>query len=440
MTFRFYRSSTVFLPAIFSGLPAWRKWGRCFHRSPRCHGRLSVVTCTVFVLLALMLPLHGQEVSGAAEASRVVVLANADDEGSLRIARHYMERRGIPAHRLVALPLSGKETISIDEYIKTLHNPLLDRLLAEGWIRGDLAPEVPDERRQYLTRVASGISYLVVCRGVPLRTDNDPSLFTADEITGMPDNFRFNRAAIDSELAMLLWPAPFSLTAFVRNPLFVDSGVPPAARTAVLRVSRLTGPTVEDVLALIDRTLEAESKGLKGRAYFDLGGPHAEGDEWFEEAVDVAEDLHFDVDVDRQKQVMGWDQRLDAPALYMGWYRNKAYGPWAAMRRSAPPGAIALHLHSFSALTVRSDNLNWVGPLIDAGFCATVGNVYEPYLPMTHRPQVLLKELAAGKTWGEASMAAMPVLSWTPFIAPLRGHWRISCRVRPRRPDKLTCC
>jgi hypothetical protein len=109
---------------------------------------------------------------------------------------------------------------------------------------------------------------------------------------------------------------------------------------------------------------------------------------------------------------MGFEDRLDAPAIYMGWYRQHAYGPWSLPRWSVPPGAIGFHLHSFSATTVRSAERGWLGPLVRQGYCATFGNVFEPYLEYTHRPQVVLQHLLGGGNFGDAVMQANPVLSW----------------------------
>jgi len=77
-----------------------------------------------------------------------------------------------------------------------------------------------------------------------------------------------------------------------------------------------------------------------------------------------------------------------------------------------PPGAIAFHLHSFSAKTVRSPRKAWLGAFVRQGYCAMVGNVFEPYLEYTHRPQDLLKYLLEGHSFGDAAMWSYPCLSW----------------------------
>jgi tetratricopeptide (TPR) repeat protein len=77
-----------------------------------------------------------------------------------------------------------------------------------------------------------------------------------------------------------------------------------------------------------------------------------------------------------------------------------------------PPGALGFHLHSFSATTIRSSAKAWVGPMVAQGYCMTIGNVYEPYLEYTHRPQRMLEHLLSGGTFGEAAAYSYPVASW----------------------------
>jgi len=108
--------------------------------------------------------------------------------------------------------------------------------------------------------------------------------------------------------------------------------------------------------------------------------------------------------------------RFDAPALYFGWYAGDLNGPLAAPGFRFPPGAVALHIHSFSAHTLRSATSGWCGPLVARGVTATVGNVYEPYLDFTHRPDLFFRALARGDNLVEAAYYAVPVLSWQSLV------------------------
>ena len=104
-------------------------------------------------------------------------------------------------------------------------------------------------------------------------------------------------------------------------------------------------------------------------------------------------------------------------ALYLGWYSEKIGGPFVRPGFRFLPGAIAVHIHSFSAATVRDPKANWVGPLLDLGAAATVGNVYEPYLSLTPHLDILEERLRLGFTFAEAAYSSQRVLSWmTTFV------------------------
>ena len=352
-----------------------------------------------------------EELWSSDEAKAVVVLANTNDPDSLEIANYYAEKRGIPATNIIDLPMSTKETISVREYVDKLHNPLLNALIEKEWVRAVKAREPDFTGRERVSVGLHRISYLVTIRGVPLRIANDAKLLDS-RLKKIPDQFRVNEGSVDSELALLIGPLNTSMTAFVSNPMFAEAKSRGLEPERIIRVSRLDGPDVGAVKRMIDRSLKAETEGLMGRAYFDMGGPHALGDEWIRSASELARDAFFDTDCETTKRLMDETDRFDAPAIYMGWYRHHAYGPWSRPRWLVPPGAIGFHLHSGSANTVRSASEGWLGAFVKQGYCATVGNVYEPYLEYTHRPDILLGALLEGHTFGEAVVLSNPVLSW----------------------------
>ena len=344
-------------------------------------------------------------------AQRVVLLANSDDRDSVRIAEHYAAARGVPRENIVALPMARGETVSWADFIRTIWEPLEQRLVAAGWIDAIPMHLVDAAGRTKYAVSGNRISYLVVCRGVPLRVLHDAALYVPHAPLTDRSIFRTNAGAVDSELSLLARPN-YPINAFVSNPLYRDDRPMPLEREQVVKVSRLDGPTPEDAMALVDHAIEAEKTGLLGRAYVDIGGIDRTGDQWFESVVKQLEALGFDTQVDRARSTFPVGVRFDAPVLYFGWYAGKPVGPFTLPDFRFPPGAIALHIHSYSAATVRSKNDNWVGPLVARGVTATVGNVFEPYLQLTHRPDLLLRALARGDTWGDAVYYSLQVLSW----------------------------
>lgn len=375
--------------------------------SLRRHLRLALALTACWAGLVAQLPAATPD----ALAARVILLANRDDPDSLRIARHYAEVRGVPTENVIALSLPTVETISWREFVQQLWQPLETELIARHWI--DAIPMKAADAVGRTKYAASGhrIAYLVVCRGVPLRIMHDPELFAATPaLTGRPE-FRTNCGAVDSELALLAQPN-YAINAFLLNPLFHNDRPTALELNQVVKVTRLDGPTADDANALVDRAVAAERTGLLGRAYVDIGGKYPEGDRWFEATATRLAELGFDTDIDRAPKTIPATARFDAPALYFGWYAGNLEGPFTLPGFRFPPGAIAFHLHSFSAATLRSADQGWTGPLVARGVTATIGNVFEPYLESTHRPQYLLQALARGDNFGDAACYAIPGFSW----------------------------
>ena len=369
--------------------------------------------CLTAAVYALLLPSFAISLpaqSNAALAEEMVIVVNRNDPDSLSIGQHYARQRDIPESRIVHLSAPIKETISIAEYVNTVANPLLNALLENEWVKGVKAGSKDVYGRERLSVSIHSIPFVVLIKGVPLRITNDP-LLIEESSANLPMQFRVNNGSVDGEIALLLAPPRTSMTALVPNPYFEKSSISSTDANRLLRVTRLDGPTKANVMNLIDRTLRAEEIGLMGRAYIDTGGPHAKGDEWIRAAGDIAEAAFFDIDYETSKRAMNHRDRLDAPAIYMGWYRPHAQAQWRSPRWPVPPGAIGFHLHSFSGTSVRSTK-TWLGAFIAQGYCATVGNVYEPYLEHTHRPQVFLAHLMSGGSFGEAVALSTPSLSW----------------------------
>jgi uncharacterized protein (TIGR03790 family) len=361
--------------------------------------------------LVLLLGLCGR--AGAAEellATRVLVLANSDDPDSLRIARHYAEARAVPAANVISLPLPLGETITWREFIVALWEPLIERLVREKWLDAIAMDAIDSVGRRKFAPYGHRIASLVVCRGVPLKIAHDSELAGESLPFTRRGEFRTNAGCVDAELSLL--PAPnYNINAFVPNPLFQNDRPEDVARH-IVKVSRLDGPTAADAMALVDAAKAAERDGLLGRAYVDIGGSYESGNEWLESVARQLADLEFDVAVDRAPTTLPASARFDAPVLYFGWYAGDVNGPFTLPGFRFPPGAIALHIHSYSAASLRGLHAGWTAPFVGRGVTATVGNVNEPYLEFTHRPHLFVRALARGWTLAEAAYYAVNALSW----------------------------
>lgn len=375
-------------------------------------------------------------IGGGASHGRVVVVANSLQPESVKLAEHYAARRSLPADHIVTLPLTQEETMTWREFVATLWQPLQELLMKRGWI--DATAMLPVDAAGRRKHVIHGhtIDYLVLCRGLPLRIAHEPTIRDVPEIhmRGSKHEFLTNQAAVDSELA-LLGMGPKPAMGFVANPLFGSLNNHATTGPRVIKVMRLDGPGWESARALIDRSIETEQRGLIGQAYVDIGGPYPPGDVWFEEVCVELRKLGFQPVVDRAQATFGMDARCDAPALYFGWYSSDLDGPFRLPGLRLAPGAIAYHLHSFSAHTLRDPTKGWVGPLVAKGAAGTVGYVFEPYLVLTQNPVLWLRRLGSGARLGEALYHSLPALSWqTTLIGdPLYRPFAVSAEVQWQR-------
>lgn len=360
-----------------------------------------------------------------AAGNEVLVIYNAQMPASEAVARHYAQRRSVPDSQLLGLRLSDSGTISRADYVSGIQEPVRKYLVENGlaeWVPDSSAP-LPGRKataRNRLRLIRSEIRYLLLCYGVPWYIPHDSSM--RSETEGIPAQFLRNDASVDDELALLPRLGFNDPIATSPNPVVGATNAAQIHPTnGVFMVTRLDGPTPEIARGLVDKALEAESRGLWGHAYIDLraitNGPYGWGDRMITNAAVAAKRLGFETFVDNQPASLGVGYPLSQVALYVGWYDSGVTGPFYRASVEFLPGAFAYHLHSFSAAHLRSASENWVGPLLARGATATMGCVAEPYLEFTPNPAMFLERWGyVGMTLGEAATAAHPVLSWQTVV------------------------
>lgn len=397
----------------------------------RRHGWPSVgpagrVARAVLLAIALVSAAFGPFRSSALGAGdEVLVVYNSRMPASGDVARHYARRRLVPESQVLGLPLPETANLVRSEYLRGLEEPIRRHLEAKGLAEWEPDPGSPSGGRPAPGRPRwrvrrSAIRYLLLCHGVPWYIPQDPSV--RSDTKDVPAQMQRNDASVDQELALLARPGGHDPIGAAPNPVL---GATNSARihptNGVFMVTRLDGPTPEVSRGLVDKALEAESRGLWGHAYFDLRGltegPYLWGDQMITNAAVAAKRLGFEAFVDNQPATLGVGYPLSQVALYVGWYDSGVTGPFYRAAVEFLPGAFAYHLHSFSAANLRSASENWAGPLLARGATATMGCVAEPYLRFTPDIGVFLERWGyAGMTYGEAATASHPVLSWQTVV------------------------
>src|SRR6266404_1813215 len=362
--------------------------------------------CQSFLLLVLMLMLDARAEQPSAQST--IVLYNKADPDSVELAKFYAEQRGVAADHLAGLNCSTEEEISREEYDTTIAGPLREIFKQRHWW---MLSESTD-RPPVIT--ASEIHFVAVIKGMPLKirsTTDHPG----DQPQPGPTGKR-NNASVDSELALLGLYSP-QISGFVSNPYFQSfRAINDFGNPALLLVCRLDAPDVAMVRNMIIDAIVTEKKALWGRAYVDGGhrdgGARDLGDQWLSEIPGQLHKVGVPVIYDESPEIFPPGYPMTDCALYYGWYAEKMAGPFTRPDFHFVRGAIAVHIHSYSANTLRDANANWVAPLISKGAAANLGYVYEPFLQLTSRLDTFNGRLLHGFTFAESAYMSIPALSW----------------------------
>jgi uncharacterized protein (TIGR03790 family) len=342
-------------------------------------------------------------------APSTIVLYNRGAPDSADLAKFYAQQRGIARDHLIALSCPVQEEISREEYDATIANPLRATFEKHRWWK---LRESAEERKSVM---ATSIRFVAVMKGVPLKIRPSSNPYPGDEPAAGPVTSR-NEASVDSELSVL---GAFSsqISGATSNPYFQSfRAIADFQNPALLLVCRLDAPTAATVRRMIADTIVAEKNGLWGRAYIDaahnLSGGLQIGDEWLAEIQQQFRRVGVPVVYEDTPAIFPEGYPMSDCALYYGWYTNNVAGPFMRSDFRFITGAVAVHIHSFSASTLRDPNASWVGPLVSRGAVASLGNVYEPYLSLTTHLNTFNDRLLHGFTFAESAYMATPALSW----------------------------
>jgi uncharacterized protein (TIGR03790 family) len=375
----------------------------------------------------------------ALEPRDVIVVANKNTPASRAVAEHYLAKRKVPAENLIVLDLPTGEDISRADYDGKLVAPL----------------------REALKDRKDSVKVILTVSGVPLRVGGQS--LTYDEKTQLKEldekldaarkklggfakskadaeeiktlekeinGLQFRRrivshdesyACVDSEL-MLLWWEKYPLDRWVMNPLYFQASEKyRKASPPVVMTSRLDGPSPEIAKRLVDDAIAVEAKGLSGGVVIDARGigydpkntrdgtGYAGYDESFREMAKLFEKTDLPVKLDNQDKLIPAGSHKDV-ALYSGWYSLANFVDSCEF----VPGAVAWHLASSEAVTLRDPNSKlWCPNLLKKGVTATLGPVGEPYTVGFPKPAEFFGFLATGDyTLVEAYSRSMLFCSW----------------------------
>ncbi|MBJ7257916.1 MAG: TIGR03790 family protein [Chthoniobacterales bacterium] len=399
----------------------------------------STFSAAALVLFAACASLQCAETEGPSrEGAATLVVFNTRDPEARALAEYYAGRRSIPAEQVIGLDCPTEEEITREQYTDGIETPLRKLFERKGWW------EVRKGFEDQTEVTGSRIRYVALMRGMPLKirttiVPSAPDKPAPPRPNGGDPIGGHDEASVDSELSVL---GAFREDHFgiVNNPYYrrfapiLDSAV----TSGLLLVCRLDAPTADTVRRMIDDSLEAERHGLYGWAYIDRRSipekGYKDGDEWLHNAATACWNEGVPVILDNVPAIFPGGFPVTDAALYYGWYEWSLGGALTTSEKPFRPGAVAVHIQSFSASTLRDPKTQWVAPLLTRGAAASMGNVYEPYLDLTPHLDIFNERLLQGFTLAESAYMSIKVLSWMnvvagdplyrPFAAAQRGNWR----------------
>jgi len=356
-------------------------------------------------MAAVIVPSHAKELN----PDTVVVLYNSAVPESKQLAETYRKARSIPEDNLIGLEMPVAPDISRADYISKIQDPLRAEFGERAWwSRGKDAKGV-------LLPTSNDMRVLVLMKGVPLRIQPAP----------VPEGFKpppndpiapRNEASVDSELATFGIEG-MPMEGVLRNAFFQSEK--PISETSfpfLILTARIDGVSYATCERMIRDALETEKNGLWGRAYVDIANKHPQGDGWLNAIVTANRAAGIPTVVDRFNDTLPMNYPMTDASLYYGWYDWNLSGPFLNPAFKFRQGAVAMHLHSFSADQLTDPAKNWSAGLLEKGAAVTVGNVYEPYLGLTHSFEIIHQRLLEGHTWVEACWMSIPVASWQAVV------------------------
>ncbi len=366
-------------------------------------------------------------------APATIVIYNSALPESLDLAKFYAQKRGIAREHLVGLACSPEEEISREDYDRSIREPLRKIFRERKWWTMRDAPQ---------TGVSmSAIRFAAVMKGVPLKVRAAEN-YPGDKPESGPIGSR-NEASVDSEIAVLAQFTP-QISGAANNPYFQSyRGIMEWSESALLLVCRLDAPSAETVKRMITDGIETEKAGLWGRAYVDgahnTGGGLEMGDKWLAEIVAQLHRAGVPVVYDDAPALFPDGYPMSDCALYYGWYSGGVTGPFTQPGFRFSSGAVAAHIYSFSADSLRGES-RWTAALLSKGAAASVGNVYEPYLQLTTHLDIMNDRLLHGFTFAESAFMATQALSWMtvmvgdPLYRPYASWLQLDGKVDPAKP------
>jgi uncharacterized protein (TIGR03790 family) len=306
----------------------------------------------------------------------VLLVINSNSPDSTAVGDYYRAKRKIPRNHICHIKCTSGEVIRHDLFDTQIRKPIL-RFLEDGGIEEQ-------------------VDYIVLTRGIPIRTDCG---WGVDSALTRPE--KEHSGELD-------------------NPYFASTRPFSRREFGMYLVTRLDGRTLAAALALVDRSLAAKPE--KGGFLFDIdprrdrGGYRALNDSMRLAAVQLRA-LQMNVEMEATDKFVSGSGLMG----YYSWAKNDgSYDPVTFRRNTFKPGGIAETGWSFSAVTLRRnpEHPDWANivDLVAGGATGVKGYVDEPYVHAVAVPNILFDRYTSGRNLAESFYAASRLICWRDII------------------------
>jgi uncharacterized protein (TIGR03790 family) len=381
--------------------------------------------CIFLFLLALPTALRAQ---APVDYRDVGLIVNDNDTVSIAIGEYFAQKRALPSRNVIHIRVPARETIVDSEFVNL-------RAQVETYLTG--------------SGLADSLNYLVLTKGVPHRVDRG----------GTGGDLNSKSACVDAELMLILgqWQSHIGMATLVIPPSSVRvhpyygrmehyrrKNLIPGTGTPydMYLVTRLTGLTKDEVLALIDRS-----------------GPHTLVDK--DSALFVLDQDPTPIDATYNNNMVtaantlaqrGWRVLLNRDSVYVTAQRNVlGYASWGSNDNYSgrytqfarpmnhwSPASIAETYVSTGARNFtpgQTGGQSRIADLFTEGCTGASGYVFEPFSLALTWVNILFDRYTAGYNLAESFYMANPTMSWMAIVV---GDPKTSIVTSPARPPHPT--
>jgi uncharacterized protein (TIGR03790 family) len=310
--------------------------------------------------------------------SNVLIVVNSAVPESVQLGKYYASKRSIEPRFICRVTCTDKEVIPDADFDKDIRKPI------KAFIKD--------------RKLADTIDYIVLARGIPIKTVGH---WSVDSVL----------TCLDNEDIVDCHP----------NPYYESTEPFSHSKFGIYLVTRLDGMTFEDAKALVDRSLAAKPQGtilIDVDPAFDGAPAYKIVNDGMREAGRLLKERGINVLLNETKEFV---VREDLMGYFSWGSHDGEYTDDKFKNLKFLPGSIAETAVSTSAWTLTAKRelqgkRSYVVDLIANGATGVKGYVYEPYVLAIASASILFDRYTSGRNLAESFYAASRFVHWRDLV------------------------